>query len=211
MHPTRALDAARTQWRDAEERLLPTLIADPAAAARAVDAVHLLLAELRRRGDDPPTLVEAAADPDRLVATTRMPDPGLPAALLVGVACGVRLREIRTILAEQDHRRTARILDRGRAAGRTWVVLDGPDDPAALTEGRTVGVHVASGTVLVATVDPWTDDRPYELQVHPAGGSPLARRFGDRAEWLDEHRLCRRDVESLHGPTQPTMTRTGAR
>ena len=211
MNPTRALDVARAQWRAAEERLLPTLIADPAAAARAVDAVHLLLAELRRHGDDPAALVAAAADPDALAAAAPLRGAGLPGELLVGVACGVRLRELQVILAEQDHRRTERLLQRARAAGLTWVVLDGPDEPAALTEGRTVVVHVESETVLVATVDPWTDDRPYELQVHPRGGTPLTRRFTGRAEWLDEHRLCRRDVETLHGPTHAAMTRTGAR
>jgi hypothetical protein len=204
-----ALDVARTRWREAEERLHPTLITDPAAAEQAIEAVRVLLAELRRRGDDLSELAAADADPRDLAAVVSLSCNDFPTELLVRIACSARFREI---MAEQDHRRIERLIAHGRAAGRTWVVLDGPDDPEALTEGRTVTVHVASGTVLTATVDPWTDGQPYELQVHPHGGDPLSRRFGDRAEWLDEHRRCRRDVETLHGnPATTAATRTGAR
>ncbi|GAY12991.1 hypothetical protein [Pseudonocardia sp. N23] len=204
-----ALDVARTRWRAAEERLYPTLIADPAAGARAVDAIRQLLVELRRHGSDLAGLLATAADPRALVAPLSLPCNEFPVEMLVGVACGARLREI---VADQDHRRIEQLIARGVAAGATWVVLDGPDDPDALTEGRHVIVHVTSRTVLTATVDPWTDDQPYELHVLPSAGDPLARRFGDRAEWLDEFRLCRRDVETLHGdPDRTGATRTGAR
>lgn len=212
MNPTSALDAARLRWSEAEERLYPTLIADPAAAARAVDAIRALLAVLRRHGEDPFALAAAAVDPDALVAASFPSCTEFPAELLVGVACAARLRELRAILADQDHRRIERLLARGRTEGRAWVVLDGPEDPDALSEGRTVAVHVASRTVLTATVEPWTDGQSYALLVHPHGGSPLSRRFPDRAEWLDEHRMCRRDVEALHeASTAPAATRTGAR
>jgi hypothetical protein len=204
------VDVARARWREAEERLYPTLIADPAAAERAVVAIRTILAELRLRGHGISVLTVADAAADDLVSRICLPDTGFPAELLVGIACGVRLREL---AAEQDHRRVERLIAHGRAIGRTWVVLDGPDDPDVLTEGRTVVVHVTSGTVLTATAGPWSDGQPYELQVHPHGGHPLSRTFSDRAEWLAEHQRCRWDVESLHqGPT-PTgaTTRTGAR
>jgi len=204
-----ALDVARTRWREAEERLHPTLIADPAAAARAVDAIRRLLVELRGRGDDLAGLLAADAEPRALASSLSLSCNEFPIEMLVGVACGARLREV---VADQDDRRIEQLLARGAAAGATWVVLDGPDDPDALTEGRHVIVHVTSRTVLTATVDPWTDDQPYELQVLPHAGDPLSRRFGDRAEWLGEFRQCRRDVETLHGDAASTgATRTGAR
>jgi hypothetical protein len=204
-----ALDAVRTRWREAEERLYPTLIADPAAAARAVDAIRRLLVELRGRADNLTTLLAAGADPREFARPLSLSCNGFSIDILVGVACGARLREI---VADQDDRRIEQLLARGAAAGATWILLDGPDDPDALTEGRHVIVHVTSRTVLTATVDPWTDDQPYELQVLPYAGAPLSRRFGDRAEWLGEFRQCRRDVENLHGdPASTGATRTGAR
>ncbi|WP_103384143.1 hypothetical protein [Pseudonocardia dioxanivorans] len=214
IHP--ALDVARTQWRDAEERLLPVLITEPTAAARAIEVIGRLLVVLRNRGDDPAALLAAASDADALVAALALPPVDVPAELLAGVACGVRLREI---AARQDERRVEQLVARGLETGATWVVLAGPEDPGRVAEGRVVMVHVASRTVLTATADPGAADGPYELQVRPHLGNPLARRFCDRAEWLDEFRLCRCDVEALHGGRAPrpaatpvaTATRTGAR
>lgn len=85
---------ARVRWRAAEDRLYPTLIADPAAYERALGAVQAVLAELRLRCADAADLVAVEVAPDELIAAALPAGVPAPVDLLVGAACAMRDREI---------------------------------------------------------------------------------------------------------------------
>jgi hypothetical protein len=89
-----AIDLARIRWRAAEDRLYPTLIADPSAYERALGAVQAVLGELRRRCADAADLVAVERAPDELIATACPTGVSVPVDLLVGAACAMRDREI---------------------------------------------------------------------------------------------------------------------
>jgi len=97
-------------------------------------------------------------------------------------------------LAASERQRVERVVAAARSAGAQWASLRGPESPAELTEGSTAALHLASGTMLTATVDPWSGGPPYGLQVAPTDGLPTSRNFADRAEWLAEYRRCRTEL-----------------
>jgi hypothetical protein len=173
-------EAARARWRAAEDRLYPTLLTDPQAYQRGLGAVHAVLDELRRRDADLVALLAADAAPDELVAAACPGGSWVPAELLVGVACGLRDRELR---ARAEHRRREETMRAARAAGAEWAVLAGPADPAELDEltgGRRLAVHLATGTLLDALADPWDRDAPYAVTLSPGD----THTYPDRRSWL---------------------------
>jgi hypothetical protein len=180
---------ARGRWRSAEDRLYPTLLADPTTYQRSIAAVQAVVEELRRRATDIDSLLAAEAAADELVATACPAGVPVPTDLLVAVACGMRHREL---TAEIDGRRRQDAVRAAREAGEPWAVLDGPADVAELAEGRRVALHLASGTVLEAAVDPWVREDRFSLSVTP--GEPAA--FSDRDAWLAELDRVRADVEA---------------
>lgn len=184
-------EVARARWRAAEDRLYPTLIANPTSYQRALTQIQAVTDELRRRGDDLSVLLAAEAGTDEVLASACPEGIGLPADLLVGVACGIRAREI---AAKQERERVRRVIDQAARAGAEWAVLRGPDDPAELTEGSAAALHVPSGTVLTATVDPWSGEPPFQLELTPANGRPAHTNFTDRAEWLARYRQHRAEL-----------------
>jgi hypothetical protein len=183
-----AIAAARARWRAAEDRLYPTLIADPTTYQRALGQVHAVLDELRRRCGDPSALLDAEAEEDDLVAAACPHGPVLPGELLVGVACGLRDRELRA-LAERE--RVAAVVEAARSRGDEWASLRGPERIDELIDGESVALHVASGAVLSATVDPWSGEPPYRLEWTPPTGEATTRMFADRDVWLAEYRRMR--------------------
>jgi len=190
----RAVAAARARWRAAEDRLYPSVVSDPQGYQRGVVAVQAVVEELRRRAGDVADLVAAESAADEVVAAAGPQATGLPADLLVGVACGLLDREI---AARQEGRRREQVVADARAAGRSWAVLEGPE-PDALTDGRSVALHVASGAVVTASVDPWSERRPvFALEVVAADGTAAqSRTFTERADWLAEIEHTRRDIET---------------
>lgn len=88
------LALARLRWRAAEDRLYPTLIADPVAYERALRAVRAVLVELRRRCADAAALVAVEQAPDEVIAAALPAGVPVPVDLLVGAACAMRDREI---------------------------------------------------------------------------------------------------------------------
>jgi hypothetical protein len=188
-----AVRVARARWRAAEDRLYPSLLTDPSAYQRCMTALQAVVAELRDRARDAAGLMAAEAGAERLVATACPDGVPIPAELLVAVACGTVDRELS---AESERRRRLAAVDAARAAGHAWAVVDGPQDAAELTEGRMVAVHLGSGVVVQATVDPWARDEAFGLEVVPAGPQ---RSFTDRDEWLAELAATRAEIE-----TRPT-------
>jgi hypothetical protein len=179
---------ARARWRAAEDRLYPSLLNDPSAYQRGISAVQAVLGELRRRGRDVSDLLELEQRADELLAAACPGGIPLPADLLVAVACGMRDRELS---ADRESRRRDAAIDAARSAGSAWAVLEGPDDPAELTEGRWVAVHLDSGTVIEAGIDPWARGRPYGISVLP--GEPVA--LAERGDWLAEIARLQQDHE----------------
>ncbi|HEY2207568.1 MAG TPA: hypothetical protein VGH99_24210 [Pseudonocardia sp.] len=188
-----AEQAARRRWRAAEDRLYPTLIADPTNYQRALTQIRAVVTELGRRGDDMGALLAAEAEGDGLLASAGVLGAGVPTELLVGVACGVRDREIG---AERDRRRIERAVAQARAAGRQWVTLSGAESPGELVDGRSVALHLESGTTLVASIDVWSGGPPFAVEVIPEGLPEVSWSFDDRAAWLAQYERQRAAVET---------------
>src|SRR4051812_15659580 len=106
---------ARSRWRAAEDRLYPTLVADPSSYQRGIGAIQAVVAELRRRADDVQGLVAATADPDALVGAACPDGVSIPTDLLVAVACGMVDRQLS---ADQENRRREEAITAARGAGR---------------------------------------------------------------------------------------------
>jgi hypothetical protein len=93
---------ARIRWRSAEDRLYPTLLADPFAYERALGAVQAVLRELRLRCADAADLVAVENQPAELIAVALPSGAPAPVDLLVGAACAMRDREIAAQSAGAD-------------------------------------------------------------------------------------------------------------
>ena len=193
-----AVAAARSRWRAAAESAFPALIADPRAYARALEAIGAIAADLRRRDADLPDLAAAMdrSEDYRSVATAA--PPGIPMALLVGVACSMRERDLIARRVRDDRRRA---IDDARAAGRPWAVLEGPARVEDLTGGATgsaccVHLHLPSGSELRAAVDAWSPE-PYRVDVvNPGADAPTGAAFTAREPWLAEVARLRSAVEA---------------
>jgi hypothetical protein len=183
---------SRARWRAAEDRLYPTLIANRSTYQRALDQIQAVVEEVRRRGEDMAALLAVEADAEQVLASACPGGVGLPTDLLLGVACAVRDREL---TAAAERQRVERVVAAARSAGAQWASVRGPESPAELAEGSTAALHLSSGTMVTATVDPWSGGPPYGLQVARADGPPTSRNFADRAEWLAEYRRCRTELE----------------
>lgn len=189
---------ASARWRAAEDRLYPIAMSDPDGYRSGLDAVHALVEELRRTASTFGDLIAAEAAPAPLLAV--LPAGAvLPPDLLVQAACGVRGREL---ASAREHDRRAAAVAAARAAGRAWVVLEGPERIEELAGGgavggRAVATHLPSGRTLMAVLDPYAGTRPFRLQEFDAdGGSRREREFADRAAWSAERERWRAEIES---------------
>ncbi len=189
----------RMRWRTAGESLFPSLMADPALYAGAVEAIGALAAEFGRTGAQLDDLVTAFTDPGPVLdaAAVQVP-PGASPALLVGVACGMRERDL---ISEQVRRDRDDAIERASAAGSAWAVLNGPERIEDLTGGGAGGPagcthrHLSSGTELWASVDAWSPE-PFRIDVLAPGTAPAGRSFTERAPWLAEFHRCRAEIEA---------------
>lgn len=187
---------ARARWRAAADSAFPALIADPAAYARAIATIGAIAADLRDRDTGLADLAAAMAAPDDLRPATAPPPPGIPMALLVGVACGMRERDLIAQRVRDDRRRA---IDAARDAGRAWAVLEGPERVEQLDGGLTgsaccVHLHLPSGTELRAAVDSWSPE-PYRVGAVGPGASGETV-FAAREPWLAEVERLRSAIES---------------
>lgn len=194
---TADVDAARRRWRAAAEALFPSLIADASSYAAALEAIGAMAAELGSRAADLDALVAVIADPEGFAAGCAQEPPGaVPLPLLVGVACGMRERDLITEQVRRDHRAA---IERSRAAGDPWAVLNGPESIEDLTGGASgvaccAHVHVPSGIEIRASVDVWSPE-PYRIDVIEAAVvPPRGRSFARREPWIEEFRRCRDEI-----------------
>lgn len=188
--------AWRSRWRAAGESLFPTLMNDPPSYAGAVETIGALATELGRRDADLPALVAVMAAPDAFLAECGLRPGAVPAGLLVGVACGMRERDL---IAEEVRREHHAAIEGARATGSAWAVLAGPEAIEDVTGGPggvacCTHLHVASGVEIRATVDAWSPE-PYRVDVIEAGVvPPRGASFTRREPWIAEFHRYRAEI-----------------
>ncbi|MFN2479618.1 MAG: hypothetical protein ABR615_10680 [Pseudonocardiaceae bacterium] len=201
-----ALRQARARWRGAEDRLFPVVLVDPDAYRRALSVVSLLLEELRANTTSVDQLLGLDVDPAPLLAALPVggdrfaSSAGGENRLTLEAAFAVRDRELVAVAARG--RRAAAIAS-ARSAGSTWVDLEGSWDAAQCTGARHTEMHVPTGRTLVASVDPYSGDEPYRLELvvldgdtcTPVETAERAQAFADRAEWLAERERWRAEID----------------
>jgi hypothetical protein len=183
--PAQHADLAR-RLRAAEDRLFPLAMVDAdryQAATRLVGLLARRLAESCRSLDE-----LAGADVELRVwlgLTARehdIPLGGLDADLVIEAAMSQRFRGI---LAEQAAELQRQLLDRAKAAGQTWAVLEEPDTASwGSGAARWLEMHVDTGALMVRSVvaDPATGTPRYHLEV--TGDGVQVQEFTDRDAWL---------------------------
>lgn len=196
-----ALRRARARWRAAEDRLFPVALVDPDGYRRLLSVVAVLLQKLRVSTTSLDQLLELDSHPAPLVAAASIAAvDGAADRMALEAAFAVRDREL-AAAAERDRR--TRTIAAARNADATWVDLDGSWEAVCRTGARHTELHLASGRALVAAVDPYSGDDPYQLEVvvlDTDTGTPVEttdqdQRFADRATWLAERERWRAQID----------------
>jgi hypothetical protein len=212
-----ALCRARARWRAAEDRLFPVALVDPDAYCRALDIVGRLLEELQVSTTSLEELLGLDVDPAPLLAALPAGSAGGAGfagsagsagfagsagggeRLMLQAAFAAREREL---AAAAEHSRRAAIIASARCAGATWVDLEGSWEAVQRTGTRHAEIHLATGRALVATVEVYSGDGPYRLELvvlDSDTGTPVEttdrdRAFADRAQWLAERERWRAEI-----------------
>lgn len=185
---------ARRRWRAAGDRLWPIALSDGGSYQLAAQVVGALVDALRERVASLDELVDLEAAPSAFLAglgatgvrATSQPE-------LLAAACAVRGDEL---AAERARRLRAERIAAARADGRAWVEVD-------RSPTRVAEMHVATGTTIVATADPYLGDEPFriaEMVLDTVSGEPLAgpdgddAAFGRAADWEAERERRRREI-----------------
>lgn len=196
-----ALRRARARWRAAEDRLFPVALVDPDGYRRLLSVVAVLLQKLRVSTTSLDQLLELDSHPAPLVAAASIAAvDGAADRMALEAAFAVRDREL-AAAAERDRR--TRTIAAARNADATWVDLDGSWEAVCRTGARHTELHLASGRALVAAVDPYSGDDPYQLEVvvlDTDTGTPVEttdqdQRFAERATWLAERERWRAQID----------------
>lgn len=160
--------------RAAEGRLFPLAMVDTERYERALRLVGALARRLARV-DDYAALAAVEPEMRGWLDDLDIPLAGLDVQLVIEAAMSHRFRELLASSREQ-------VIERARAAGQEWAVLEEPDD-AAWRGGsaRWVEVHLATGSVMVRSVvaEPVIT---YRLEV--TGDAVRVEEFTSRDEWL---------------------------
>lgn len=198
------ITVAQARWRTAEDKLYPMVMIDPDRFRQVLEAVRALVDELRSRCRTLEDLLDIEAAPGELLAVLPANrGPLLPEELMVQAACGMRGREV---VAAAEAERRAAVVAAARAAGQDWVVLEGPEHLEDLIGNRRTELHLPTGRVLVATVDPYLGEEPFQLEelvMDIAADRPdrtraagRTRSFADRAAWTAERDRWRAEIGS---------------
>jgi hypothetical protein len=185
---------ARRRWRAAGDRLWPVALSDGESYQRAAQVVGALVDALRDRAGSLDELVDLEAAPSAFL--TGLGATGERAAAqpdLLAAACAVRGDEL---AADRTRRARAERIAEARADGRAWVEVD-------RSATRVAEMHVATGTTIVATADPYLGDEPFrisEVVLDTTSGEPLAGpdgddlTFADAGAWEAERDRRRREI-----------------
>jgi hypothetical protein len=149
-------------WQQAEAALYPAVMERPDLSQRVVLLVRRTVDRLRDAGPSTSALLAAADRGVELVADV-LDESGISAAeldldLVARAALAMRHREVR---AEQALLRRLRLLDEGRRAGRSWVVLEeaGHFDGDPFLPYHRLEAEVATGRALLVSAAPDEDFR----------------------------------------------------
>lgn len=203
------------RWRGSAESLFPALMCDPDGYTDAVRVIGELTAALRSSAAGRTRLALAVADPVGFLASHGIKGSrSVPAALLVGVACEIRERELppepveRTPapdgcrIVHEGPERAAHHAVRGQVFVQEQGVFDGADvdardtAPATLHVLATVGGEPAGCVRLYPLHGP--DDRTGDWQ-------------GDRLAVLAEHRTGHVGAELVRFAVATAGARGGSR
>jgi hypothetical protein len=193
-----ALRQARARWRAAEDRLFPVALVDPDGYRRLLSVVAALLQKLRASTTSFDHLLELDSHPAPLVAAACV--DGAADRVALEAALAVRDREL-VAVAERDRR--TRAIAAARNAGATWVDLEGSWEAVCRSGTRHTEMHLPSGRALVATVDPYSGEDPYRLEIvrldietgAPVQTTDQDQCFANRAMWLAEREQWRAQIE----------------
>jgi hypothetical protein len=199
------------RWEEAERRLYPSMVAQPALVAgslrlvrevaddlRDIDTVEGLADAWGRAGE----MVESAAGREGIAEEPADPE------IVAGAAFALRYREL---VVEAGRRETRRRITDARARGDAWVVLDegGVAEAPFPQPYRRVEMRLADGYALhlTAELDPDSGGVVHAiegLRLDPASGQragpaePARREFADPDEW-------RQAARDLRGPGPETV------
>lgn len=193
--------ALARRLRAAEDRLYPLAMIDTDRYQRAVQLVGRLDRQLAETCASLDELAGAEAQVrgwlDDPAVTDGIPLAGLDLDLVVEAALSQRFR---ALLSDQGAVLRRRELERARAAGLAWSVLEEPD-PAAWSAGsaRWVEAHVATGTVLVRSVviDPGTGAPVYRIEVFAGAGEASTPAHGIRVEEFHDRAAWQSAIEDV--------------
>jgi hypothetical protein len=141
-------------WDQAEARLFPLVMAQPEVYEQALGLVRQLLERLRETCPDLPTLLAANERGADLVADSAAADAaGGRADVIAAAACAMRYRELVALITA---RRRAAALERARADGLTWAVVEesGSQDRVPYVPYQRVEAEVGSGRAVIVSIGP---------------------------------------------------------
>jgi hypothetical protein len=115
--------------------------------------IERLLGRLRETCPDLPTLVAAHERGGDLAAADLAGAAGVRPDLVAAAACAMRYREL--VASQAAHDRLA-ALDRARAEGLSWVVVQetGSPDRAPYVPYQRIEAEVASGRAVIVSIEP---------------------------------------------------------
>jgi hypothetical protein len=140
-------------WDEAEARLFPQVMARPDLYQQSISMIERLLGRLRETCPDLPTLVAAHERGGDLAAADLVGAAGVRPDLVAAAACAMRYREL--VASQAAHDRLA-ALDRARAEGLSWVVVQetGSPDRAPYVPYQRIEAEVASGRAVIVSIEP---------------------------------------------------------
>jgi hypothetical protein len=140
-------------WDEAEARLFPQVMARPDLYQQSISMIERLLGRLRETCPDLPTLVAAHERGGDLAAADLAGAAGVRPDLVAAAACAMRYREL--VASQAAHDRLA-ALDRARAEGLSWVVVQetGSPDRAPYVPYQRIEAEVASGRAVIVSIEP---------------------------------------------------------
>jgi hypothetical protein len=141
-------------WDQAEARLFPLVMAQPEVYEYALGLVRQLLERLRETCPDLPALLAAHERGADLVADVSAAEAaGGRAEVIAAAACAMRYREL---VALTTARRRVAALERARAEGLAWTVVEesGSQDRAPYVPYQRVEAEVSSGRAVIVSIGP---------------------------------------------------------
>lgn len=141
-------------WDQAEARLFPLVMAQPEVYELALGLVRQLLERLRETCGDLPALLAAHERGAGLVADVSAADAaGGRAEVIAAAACAMRYRELVALITA---RRRVAALERARAEGLAWTVVEesGSPDRAPYVPYQRVEAEVGSGRAVIVSIGP---------------------------------------------------------